>query len=147
MTKTLTIFIFVFLAHVAAGQNASQWKVTLINSTTFKLKTDKNKIPAELITVLFDSISCVANPKEKVNGCTGGQPHAKLKWFAVDKEENYIIFVTYYGYRNRNLCFLANKNSKDKPLVVEDIRGDLTFNEFKTVYLNKDIKVDVWPDN
>jgi hypothetical protein len=147
MKRHLIIIIFISIFNnISFGQDSDGWKKILFNSTTFKVHHDKYKIPADIIKVLFDTIADVANPKEKVNGCTGGSPHTKLKWFAVDKDENYVVFVTTYGYHNRNLCFLITQTSKNKPLVVEKIRGDLNFKEFKIAFQNQDITVEVWPD-
>ena len=129
---------------ISFGQNSDAWKKILFNSTTFKIKHDKNKIPDDIIGRILDTITDIANPKEKINCETPGTPHYKLKWFAVDNDEHYIIFATIYCWKDMNLCFLLTKNAKGKPLVVEKIQGDLNFKEFKTVFINHDLKVGEW---
>lgn len=144
MKKILIILIFVStLNNISFGQNSDNWKKIIHYSNTFKVKRDKYKIPTKIINRLFDTISSVKNPKENVHE----RIYTRLKWFAVDEEEHYIIFVTCYGgYRNRNLCFLVTNNNDDQPIVVENIIDELDFKEFKMLFINKDIKIDYWPD-
>lgn len=147
MKKQFIIIIFFSLLNIISfGQDAHAWKIILNNSKTFEVKRDKYKMPSDVLNRLFDSIANIANPKEKVNACTGGKPNIQLKWFAVDKAENYVVFVTSYGFHNRNLCFLLTRNSQDKPLVIEKLQGDIDFKDLKTIYLNQGFTVDTWPD-
>jgi hypothetical protein len=140
----IIVTLFSLLNIMSFGQDSDAWKKILSNSTTFKIEYHKGKIPLDIINQLFDGLEGLAEPKEKMDPFGKGKPHMQLKWFAVDKDENYIIFVTTYGYTYMNLCFLLTRNSKAEPLVAENIQGNLNFKEFKTVFFNPNLKVHEW---
>ena len=142
--KKLIILYSIFISSFSIGQNSEDWKDTLTFSKSFKVKYNKNKIPQTLIKSLFDTITHLANPKEQVYGCTGGQPKKQLNWYAVDKNDNYIIFITSYGYSNKNWYFLVNKKTLDKAIIVKGLKTKLSFDEFKLIYLHQNIEIEKW---
>ncbi|MES2513430.1 MAG: hypothetical protein V4580_04770 [Bacteroidota bacterium] len=105
------------------------------------MRHNKHKIPIDIITTLFDSITKIANPREKVFGCTGGYPKKQLNWFAVDKEGNYVIYFTAYGYMNKNIAYLISSNKTEKPIEIAGIKGDLKFSDFRLVFINHNLEV------
>lgn len=152
MIKRTSAIILILYCNLFFGQedrdtiNNSNWKKILVYHD-FKVTKNKNNIPSKVLKIIdIDTISEIANPREKWNSsCVGSKnvPTVKLNWAAfINDKSAWVISLTSGGYSASTKYYLVVSGDEDSELEVirNSGRKGENFKNFKTKYLAGTLK-------
>jgi hypothetical protein len=140
MKHLFYILLFFSCSFSGIGQTTkNDWK-TILQTRKFKVTKNKDEVSLKALTQVVDTITEIANPKEKWNASCNpknGKARVKLNWAATDGE-NWIICSTSGGYSVKTTYYLISSTS------VEEIRNPgwtgENFKKFKSKYISDTIE-------
>ncbi len=138
LKRVVKYFIFVFLPYLVTGQNSADWK-SILQENKFQIVKDKKEIPLVITREIADTITNIANPKQKWNySCsTSTLPNYKLNWAATDGIR-WIVSYTTGGYSIKISYRLFSPDSNE---VIQNIGSrPKNFRKFKKLYLSGKLK-------
>lgn len=114
MKKIFFILTILLLTGCLWGQTTqSNWK-NILQTNAFNVSKNKTEIPTRIVTQIADTITNIANPKERWDeSCSSnGLPRIKLNWLATDGT-NWIICYTTGGYSLKTIYKLISNDSTE----------------------------------
>lgn len=138
LKRVVKYFIILFLPYLVIGQNNTDWK-KILKEERFQIVKDKNEIPLVITREIADTITNIANPKQKWNySCsTSTLPNYKLNWAATDGIR-WIVSYTTGGYSIKISYRFFSPCSNE---VIQNIGSKpKNFRKFKKLYLSGKLK-------
>ncbi|MBN8693081.1 MAG: hypothetical protein J0L69_07770 [Bacteroidetes bacterium] len=146
--QTLIFLLTIFSTTIFSQTNSiqddsthSDWKRILVYHS-FDVTKQKENIPTWILKNIVDTISDIANPKEKWNStcnASGSLPRAKLNWAAfIPDKIAWVVSVTRGGYSATTTYYLIDPDGvitiRNSGWTGEEFKG------FKKKYLNDTLK-------
>ena len=120
--RTLILLIFILTSGLLFSQDTSVTWMNKIDTATFKMFYNKESIPKDFYKIIgIDKQSeIVSANKPYRHGCLGGLPGHRLNWLAKDKNNHWVLSISFGGRANGT-----------KYLFIDSAKGKLNVNGFR----------------
>lgn len=96
--KSVVLIVFLLISNFLFSQDTTVLWIRNIDTLAFKLSYDKQDIPKEFYkTIGISSTEQIANPSDNWTSSCMNPIHHKLEWIAKDKNNHWVISITYGG--------------------------------------------------
>ena len=114
-TRTILFLLCLIAGEQLFAQDTTVTWLNNIDTSAFTISYDKKRIPEELYPAIgIKSLRDIANPGKRYRrGCVGGArlPNKRLNWMASDKNNHWILSVSYGGYACGTKFYFIDKDS------------------------------------
>ena len=137
--KTKLLILFLLTTKFLFSQDTTVTWINNIDTNSFKVCFKKRCIPKEFYSIInVDNSKDIANAKKKYQtGCVGhGLPHHRLNWLAKDKNNHWVLSISYGGLHNRTDYFFIDKEKGKININCFNLRLSRNCNQFDLSFGN-----------